>query len=62
MFLTAPPQVSEFARALERVCIETVEAGDMTKDLAMLVGPEQKWLTTQDFLGAIDARLQGAMK
>lgn len=60
--LDGTPEVSEFARALERVCIETVEAGDMTKDLAMLVGPEQKWLTTQDFLGAIDTRLQGAMK
>ena len=60
--LDSTPEVSEFARTLERVCIETVEAGDMTKDLAMLVSSEQKWLTTQDFLGAIDARLQGAMK
>ena len=60
--LDSTPEVSEFARTLERVCIETVEAGDMTKDLAMLVSPEQKWLTTQDFLGAIDARFQGAMK
>jgi isocitrate dehydrogenase len=60
--LDSTPEVSEFARTLERVCIETVEAGDMTKDLAMLVGPEQKWLTTQDFLSAIDTRLQGAMR
>jgi isocitrate dehydrogenase len=60
--LDSTPEVSEFARTLERVCIETVEAGDMTKDLAILVGPEQKWLTTQDFLSAIDARLQGAMR
>jgi isocitrate dehydrogenase len=60
--LDSTPEVSEFARTLERICIETVEAGDMTKDLAMLVGPEQKWLTTQDFLSAIDTRLQGAMR
>lgn len=55
------PAVSEFAETLERVCIETVESGAMTKDLALLIGPEQPWLTTQDFLAAIDANLQKAM-
>jgi len=55
------PEVSEFARTLERVCVETVEAGSMTKDLALLVGPEQPWLTTQEFLAAIDDGLRRAM-
>jgi isocitrate dehydrogenase len=55
------PEVTEFAETLERVCIETVESGKMTKDLALLVGPEQEWLTTQDFLAAIDENLQKAM-
>ena len=59
--LDGTPDVSGFAQTLERVCIETVEAGQMTKDLALLVGPEQPWLTTQDFLAAIDANLQKAM-
>ena len=55
------PEVINFAKTLERVCIETVESGKMTKDLASLVGPDQAWLTTQDFLAAIDANLQKAM-
>ncbi len=55
------PEVTRFADALERVCVETVEAGDMTKDLASLIGPEQKWLNTQDFLSRIDSNLQKAM-
>jgi isocitrate dehydrogenase len=55
------PDVSEFAETLERVCIETVESGKMTKDLALLVGPDQPYLTTQDFLAAIDENLQKAM-
>jgi len=55
------PEVTAFAETLERVCIETVESGAMTKDLAMLIGPEQPWMTTQDFLAAIDANLQQAM-
>ncbi len=59
--LDGTPAVSEFARTLERVCIETVEEGKMTKDLAMLVGPEQPWQTTQEFLGSIDENLQRAM-
>jgi isocitrate dehydrogenase len=55
------PEVTGFARTLERVCVETVESGQMTKDLAMLVGPDQPWLTTQDFLAAIEANLQRTM-
>jgi isocitrate dehydrogenase len=55
------PAVSEFAETLERVCIETVESGKMTKDLALLVGPAQEWQSTQEFLGAIDESLQQAM-
>ncbi len=46
---------------LERVCVETVEAGFMTKDLALLVGPEQKWLSTEGFLDKIDENLKAAM-
>jgi isocitrate dehydrogenase len=55
------PEVSEFADTLERVCVETVEAGKMTKDLALLVGPDQEWQTTQQFLGSIDESLKKAM-
>jgi isocitrate dehydrogenase len=54
------PAVIEFADTLERVCIETVESGQMTKDLALLVGPEQPWQTTQEFLAAIDENLRSA--
>jgi isocitrate dehydrogenase len=46
---------------LEKVCVDTVEAGDMTKDLALLVGPDQKWLTTEGFLDKVDENLQRAM-
>ena len=55
------PDVVRFAEALERVCIETVEAGQMTKDLAILVGPEQPWLTTEQFFEAIVKNLEAAM-
>jgi isocitrate dehydrogenase len=55
------PEVSEFAHTLERVCVETVESGKMTKDLALLVGPDQEFLSTQDFLAAIDENLQAAV-
>ena len=55
------PAVTEFAETLERVCVETVESGKMTKDLALLVGDDQDWLTTQEFLGAIDENLQKEM-
>ncbi len=57
----ATPDVTAFANTLERVCIETVESGFMTKDLASLVGREQKWLNTQDFLSKIDENLKTAM-
>jgi isocitrate dehydrogenase len=59
--LDGTPDVTRFAETLERVCIETVEDGKMTKDLAILVGPSQTHLTTQDFLAAIDANLKRAM-
>ena len=55
------PEVTAFAETLERVCVETVESGQMTKDLALLIGPDQPFLTTQDFLGAIDANLKTAI-
>jgi isocitrate dehydrogenase len=55
------PAVPAFAEALERVCVETVEAGKMTKDLALLVGPDQEFQTTQEFLASIDEGLQRAM-
>jgi isocitrate dehydrogenase len=55
------PEVSDFAETLERVCIQTVESGHMTKDLAMLVGPEQPWQTTQEFLSSVEQNLQLAM-
>jgi isocitrate dehydrogenase len=54
------PEVSEFADRLERVCIETVESGSMTKDLALLIGPDQPWQTTQEFLASIDENLRRA--
>jgi len=54
------PEVQEFAHTLERVCVETVESGKMTKDLALLVGGDQGHLTTQEFLAAIDENLQAA--
>ncbi|MCU0954390.1 MAG: NADP-dependent isocitrate dehydrogenase [Hyphomicrobium sp.] len=53
--------LKRFADTLERVCIDTVEAGDMTKDLALLVGPDQKWLSTTGFLDRIDENLKKAM-
>ncbi len=52
------PEVVRFAQTLERVCVETVEQGQMTKDLALLIGPDQPFLTTEEFLGAIDENLQ----
>ncbi|WP_043265724.1 NADP-dependent isocitrate dehydrogenase [Streptomyces sp. CT34] len=55
------PEVVRFAKVLERVCVETVEGGQMTKDLALLIGPAQPWLTTEQFLDALDAGLQKAM-
>ena len=55
------PEVVKFAETLERVCIETVESGFMTKDLAILIGADQKWLTTTQFLDKIDENLKTAM-
>ena len=53
--------LAKFASTLEKVCVDTVEAGSMTKDLALLVGPEQKWLSTEGFLDKVDANLKKAM-
>lgn len=55
------PQVSHFAETLEHVIIKTVESGRMTKDLAMLVGPDQPWLDTQGFMDALDEELAKAL-
>src|SRR3954468_18195334 len=55
------PAVTQFGETLERVCVETVEGGQMTKDLALLVGPEQPWLTTEQFFEAIVKNLEAAM-
>ena len=52
------PELAEFAKTLEAVCIETVESGKMTKDLALLISKTAPWLNTQDFLAAIDENLQ----
>jgi len=55
------PDVTAFAEKLERICVETVESGDMTKDLALLIGPEQNWLTTEQFFDKIVENLEKAM-
>jgi len=54
-------ELAKFALTLEKVCVDTVESGQMTKDLSLLVGPDQKWLSTMGFLDAIDANLDKAM-
>jgi isocitrate dehydrogenase len=59
--LDGTPEVTKFAETLERVCIETVESGKMTKDLALLISKEQPYLTTEEFLAAINENLQKAM-
>ena len=59
--LDGTPAVTDFANKLEQVCIETVEAGDMTKDLASLISNDQPWQTTEEFLSSIDRRLQEKM-
>ena len=59
--LDGTPEVTQFAETLERVCIETVESGKMTKDLALLVSKDQPFLTTEEFLAAINENLQKAM-
>ncbi|MEE8275652.1 MAG: isocitrate/isopropylmalate family dehydrogenase, partial [Alphaproteobacteria bacterium] len=55
------PEVVAFAKTLEKVCVETVEAGSMTKDLALLIGPEQSWLTTTAFFDVLEENLKEAM-
>ena len=59
--LDGTPAVTHFADTLEQVCIEAVEGGEMTKDLAALISKDTKWLTTEEFLSAIDRRLQEKM-
>ncbi len=54
--------LTNFAETLEKVVVDTVESGDMTKDLALLVGPDQKWLTTMGFLEKVDENLNAALK
>lgn len=60
--LDKTPAVGEFAKTLERVCIETVESGKMTKDLALLISKDAPWQNTQEFLASIDDNLKKAMK
>lgn len=55
------PKVAEFAKSLERICVETVESGKMTKDLALLISKDAPWQNTQEFLAAIDENLKKAM-
>ncbi|MFZ5792787.1 MAG: NADP-dependent isocitrate dehydrogenase [Pseudomonadota bacterium] len=55
------PELQRFAETLERVCVDTVEAGFMTKDLALLISPDQTWLTTQQFLAKLDENLKKAL-
>ena len=59
--LDGTPEVTAFANTLEEVCVEAVESGQMTKDLAILISKDQPWLTTEEFLGALDERLQAKM-
>jgi len=56
--LDGTPEVSDFAHALERVCVQTIEGGQMTKDLALLVGPETPYLSTEEFLTAVGENLR----
>ena len=55
------PELARFASTLEKVTVDTVESGDMTKDLALLVGAEQKWLTTEGFLDKVSDNLKAAL-
>jgi isocitrate dehydrogenase len=59
--LDATPEVEAFAHALEQVCVQTVEGGQMTKDLAVLIGADTPWLATEEFLAALDENLQKRM-
>ncbi len=60
--LDETPEVERFAQTLERVCVDTVEAGHMTKDLALLIGPDQPWLTTSGFFDELEAGLKRALQ
>ncbi|HVT50932.1 MAG TPA: NADP-dependent isocitrate dehydrogenase [Dongiaceae bacterium] len=55
------PELQRFAETLEKICVSTVESGHMTKDLALLISPDQKWLTTTQFLDKLDENLKKAM-
>jgi isocitrate dehydrogenase len=55
------PDVTRFAETLEKVCVDTVQGGQMTKDLAILVGPDQNWMTTEQFFDAIRENLEKEM-
>ena len=59
--MDATPDVVAFAESLEQVCVEAVEAGEMTKDLAVLIGKDAPYLHTEGFLDALDRRLQARM-
>ena len=59
--LDGTPAVTEFANKLEEVCVATVEGGQMTKDLALLVAPDAPWLTTDEFMASLDANLSKAL-
>jgi isocitrate dehydrogenase len=59
--LDGTPEVTAFAEALESVCIEAVEAGDMTKDLSLMISKDAPWQTTEEFLAGLDERLQAKM-
>jgi isocitrate dehydrogenase len=59
--LDSNQKLIDFAHLMEKVTVDTVEAGQMTKDLALLVGDEQKWLTTEGYLDAVAANLDRAM-
>jgi isocitrate dehydrogenase len=59
--LDGTPGVTRFAESLEAVCVEAIEGGEMTKDLAILISKDSPWLTTEDFLAALDRRLQAKM-
>jgi isocitrate dehydrogenase len=59
--LDGTPELTAFAETLETVCVDAVESGEMTKDLAILIGKDQPWLTTEEFLATLDERLQAKM-
>jgi len=60
--LDETPEVTQFAETLERVCVETVESGKMTKDLALLISKDAPYLSTEEFLAALDENLNAAMQ